>query len=369
MANTKITNPELFNLGANNTAATQLPVMTTTQRTAMTGLSIGEMIFNSTTDKVEYFDGTKWYGITYENTSPAALTFDFAMAAGGGAGGRYYYGGGGGAGGYRTSFGTGNLSGRNSAVLNAIDFTTLTDFRVVIGSGGTINPSTNGTYTQIFDHITGLFSHRCEGGGYGAGSTSTGAYAGNGGSGGGIDDYGGQVAAGTGTANQGYSGGSGVSGTFRYAGGGGGAGEPGTASSSTLVLAGKGGNGMQSLITGTSTYYAGGGGGASNAGVSAGGGLGGDGGGGQGAIYSYATPSMSAGTANTGGGGGGGTHSRGSDFYGAPGGSGFVILRYPAAVSLDIGTASASVLNASVAGNSSFKYSIITQSGDCKFLN
>jgi hypothetical protein len=40
--------------------------MTTTERIAMTGLSVGEMIFNSTTDKVEYFDGTKWYGITYE---------------------------------------------------------------------------------------------------------------------------------------------------------------------------------------------------------------------------------------------------------------------------------------------------------------
>ena len=65
MANTKITNPELFNLG-DSTSATQLPVMTTTQRTAMTGLSVGEMIFNSTTDKVEYWDGTKWYGITYD---------------------------------------------------------------------------------------------------------------------------------------------------------------------------------------------------------------------------------------------------------------------------------------------------------------
>ncbi len=65
MANTKITNPELFNLG-DSTSATQLPVMTTTQRIAMTGLSVGEMIFNSTTDKVEYWDGTEWYGITYE---------------------------------------------------------------------------------------------------------------------------------------------------------------------------------------------------------------------------------------------------------------------------------------------------------------
>jgi len=68
MSNTKITNPELFNLGANNTAATQLPVMTTTQRIAMTGLSVGEMIFNSTTDKVEYWDGTVWYSITNEVT-------------------------------------------------------------------------------------------------------------------------------------------------------------------------------------------------------------------------------------------------------------------------------------------------------------
>ena len=75
MANTKITNPELFNLG-DSTSATQLPVMTTTQRIAMTGLSVGEMIFNSTTDKVEYFDGTKWYGITYEVISEADLFGD-----------------------------------------------------------------------------------------------------------------------------------------------------------------------------------------------------------------------------------------------------------------------------------------------------
>jgi len=74
MANTKITNPELFNLG-DSTSATQLPVMTTTQRIAMTGLSDGEMIFNSTTDKVEYWDGTKWYGITYEAAGWSADLF------------------------------------------------------------------------------------------------------------------------------------------------------------------------------------------------------------------------------------------------------------------------------------------------------
>ena len=71
MANTKITNPELFNLGG-STSATQLPVMTTTQRDAMAGLSTGEIIFNSTTDKVEYWDGTVWYSITNEVTANPA---------------------------------------------------------------------------------------------------------------------------------------------------------------------------------------------------------------------------------------------------------------------------------------------------------
>jgi len=65
MAITKITTPELFNLQSNNTEGTRLPVMTTTQREAMTGMSNGELIFNSTTDSVEYYDlgATAWYKI------------------------------------------------------------------------------------------------------------------------------------------------------------------------------------------------------------------------------------------------------------------------------------------------------------------
>ncbi len=91
MANTKITNPELFNLG-DSTSATQLPVMTTTQRTDMTGLSVGEMIFNSTTDKVEYFDGTKWYGITYEvPVVPTQMYLDASNIASYNGGGSIWY--------------------------------------------------------------------------------------------------------------------------------------------------------------------------------------------------------------------------------------------------------------------------------------
>lgn len=75
MANTKITNPKLFNLGG-STSATQLPVMTTTERNAMTGMSNGELIFNSTTDSVEYYDlgAAAWYKIT---SIPAAADLKF----------------------------------------------------------------------------------------------------------------------------------------------------------------------------------------------------------------------------------------------------------------------------------------------------
>lgn len=68
MAITKITTPELFNLQSNNTEGTQLPVMTRAERIAMTGMSNGELIFNSTTDSVEYYDAgaAAWYKIDYE---------------------------------------------------------------------------------------------------------------------------------------------------------------------------------------------------------------------------------------------------------------------------------------------------------------
>jgi hypothetical protein len=42
--------------------------ITFTSSTPTGTISTGEMIFNSDTDKVEYWDGTKWYGITYEVT-------------------------------------------------------------------------------------------------------------------------------------------------------------------------------------------------------------------------------------------------------------------------------------------------------------
>ena len=57
MATTKITNPELFDLGSLNTAL-KLPSGTTAQRP--TSPSTGEWRYNTTTNLVEYYDGSAW---------------------------------------------------------------------------------------------------------------------------------------------------------------------------------------------------------------------------------------------------------------------------------------------------------------------
>ena len=52
--------------------------ITFTSSTPTGTISTGEMIFNSDTDKVEYFDGTKWYGITYEAAFPAGVQIAYS---------------------------------------------------------------------------------------------------------------------------------------------------------------------------------------------------------------------------------------------------------------------------------------------------
>ena len=123
-----------------------------------------------------------------------------------------------------------------------------------------------------------------------------------------------------GDAGQGCKGGDGFSGTYR-GGGGGGAGEPGQKPTSTD--SGKGGDGIESDITGESVWYAGGGGGGShtNGGIPSPGGAGGGGAGGKAA----SNANGAGGNATYYGGGGGGA------MKAAAGGSGYqgvVIVRY-----------------------------------------
>jgi hypothetical protein len=311
MANTKITNPELFNLG-DSTSATQLPVMTTTQRIAM--------------------------------NAPPTFNIDYLVVAGGGGGGPGYQAGGGGAGGMRTSFGTGNINGGLTAVENSLTLATGTSYTVQVGAAGAAGvgsfPSANrgGTGGDSGINGTGIAPITSQGGGGGASYNNAGQGGLNlqgspGGSGGGSAPNGGQTATGGVRVTnpiQGFDGGDSLSyATPYYGAGGGGAGGAGGVSNGANT--GLGGLGLESAITvasGTGPFYAGGGGGGSYYSTGGAPGVGGSGIGGNGGTTSPSLNAAGAGATNTGSGGGGGSN---NGNVGGAGGSGIVILRYPTA--------------------------------------
>ena len=67
MATTKITSPDLFNLGSLNTAL-KLPSGTTAERP--TSPSTGEWRYNTTTNLVEFWDGGAWRDLQSEDIPP-----------------------------------------------------------------------------------------------------------------------------------------------------------------------------------------------------------------------------------------------------------------------------------------------------------
>ena len=289
MANTKITNPELFNLG-DSTSATQLPVMTTAQRIAMNA----------------------------PITTP--FNIDYLVVAGGGGGGPGYQAGGGGAGGLLT-----NVGGTGLSLNTSVSYT------VTVGAGGAggasltgsgANKGSNGSDSQFASLPDAV------GGGGGASYwNGSNAFGLDGGSGGGAayTNFNTTTAksGGAATAGQGNAGGGVASGTYSSpykAGGGGGAGSAGINGTPDN---GNGGDGLLNNITGTSLFYAAGGG----AGGYNSAGSGGSSIGGSGSLGSTGTAPTS-GTANTGSGGGGAGN---TGVAGAAGGSGIVILRYPTA--------------------------------------
>ena len=260
----------------------------------------------------------QWRNIDEEAQPNPFVQYLVIAGGGGGASGRFS--GAGGAGGYRTNFGTGNISGGLSPVEAAKTLTLNTALNITVGAGGaggtgTQNPGSKGG-DSTFDNITS------EGGGFGTASISNNTTAGgDGGSGGASGDGSGSGLGGpggSGTAGQGFDGGRGchVGSDWAGGGGGGGAGSAGTDCVVATRVAGNGGDGLASSITGTSVTRAGGGGGGStNTGGAAG-----SGGGGQGNTGGAG----GAGTANTGGGGGG---ADGGGDAGGAGGSGVIILR------------------------------------------
>jgi len=291
-----------------------------------------------------YIDSTQgWLATSGINEGTDALStlpysVDFLVVAGGAGGGRENAGGGG-AGGYRNSYSTESSGGGGSSETN-LSFSAGTVYTITVGAGGPggqnqDDQGTDGLNSSISgSDITTITSIGGGGGGAGGGAVPTANLNGrSGGSGGGGGEYSpNQGSGGSGTANQGFAGGSGVYSHNYDGGGGGGAGSVG-ADSASDTIGGDGGNGLSSSITGSAVNRAGGGGGGGDTFGGAGGSsVGGNGGNGS----SGATNAI----INTGSGGGG---SREGTYLGANGSSGVVILRMPDANYSTITTGSPTV--------------------------
>jgi len=313
---TKITTPELFNLSSNNTAATQLPVFTTSTRPTPT---------------------------------TSTVQVDYLVVAGGGAGGGSalgnFAGGGGGAGGVRTSF-TPVSTPANYTILPTLSSSTGTAYNITVGAGGigVASASTKGGSgaNSVFETITAT-----GGGGGGVGQNDNGL---TGGSAGGTAPTT-STRTNSVSPTQGFRGGGAATGGSNYgSGGGGGGGAEGV--QGTNSKGGNGGIGFQTAITETATYYAGGGGGGTYkppSGATSEMGLGGLGGGGDALVRSVGEP----GTNGLGGGGGAATNGdgEGGNRAGGDGGSGIVILRYPTSSSSAIKTTGSLVYTESTGGS------------------
>ena len=247
-------------------------------------------------------------------------TAEFLVVAGGGGGGAVR-GGGGGAGGLRASYGS--VSGGGASAQTDLSLISGTTYTMTVGAGGAGEEGSGYSGSNGDDgsasSITGsdIDDVTTVGGGGGLGNGSGSINGRTGGSGGGMTSSQSGRTAGAGTANEGYAGGTWVSGSSC---GGGGAAAVGAAGDTSN--GGAGGAGLNITITGSSVGYAGGGGGGGGAGD--GGGTATHGGGAG--TGSGVTPAPS-GTANTGGGGGGVFDD--NNYVGGDGGSGVVIIRVP----------------------------------------
>ena len=269
-------------------------------------------------------------------------TVDYLVVAGGGSGGGDEGGvvasGGGGAGGLLSSFPEGP-GGPSPTSASSVPIGAGT-YAVAIGAGGAGGPTGAPTYGNPGSPSSIAFSSgtiTATGGGEGGRYNQPAGYPGGSGGGGGYIS--GTSNGGSGTSGQGYPGGTGVGGAEGGGGGAGGVGlnagfdPPGTDGGTGGI-----GMGFANIPTDYGTpgpsgplrYFAGGGGGGAEATLTPSvGGQGGYGGGGRGGERDAGPILASPGTANTGGGGGGGQNNDKVPSIGS-GGSGIVIIRYPA---------------------------------------
>jgi len=330
---------------ANGFVAMTSNVVTLVDDAAAFITATGGIILDRDGYRIHSFNTSSVLNITSTGAGLSKNMEILSIAGGGGGGGQPGQGGsGGGAGGYV-------YMPSVSAILG--------NLTVTIGAGGSTPGSggapfaANGSNTSVTGaNFANILSVGGGKGGLGA-NPGDNMPGGNGGSGGGSGYY--TANAGTGygfpgPAQQGFPGGSSVITTSPFTWttttGGGGAGAAGSSGTYTAGgNSGSGGIGKQTNISGSNVFYAGGGGGGiDQAGHEPRRGLGGNGGGGRGGLE---------GNVNSGGGGGGGEVATGHT-----GGSGIVIIRYPAlgtyAVIDNVGVARA------VTDNTIITYSVTT---------
>jgi hypothetical protein len=278
----------------------KLKQLTTAQIDALTGMTSGEMVYDSDVNTIKCFDGTDWQVLFKSTLFLSALVVGGGGAAGGGVSGQWY--GSGAAGGLlRVQSQSAGVSGGN--------------YTVTVGAGGATAGSQGNTSTFNTTNAAG-----------GGGTTSSR----------------------TGANNSDYSGSYYASGTKAGAG----AGAGGNASNddggigainNDFVNATQAGTYSIGEVSGSDVYWGGGGGGGDNGTGGLGGGANGTGGG-----------SGSPGTDNTGGGGGGAASSVGNN---SNGGSGIVIIKYSKQYDISIG---AGLFAANEFESGDYKYRIFT---------
>jgi len=289
----------------------------TSPLTAISGTQLltcqNQVIIDNSSNAIAINGGSRSDTVNPFTSTVKPSSVQYLVVAGGG-GGATQHGGGGGAGGL--------LQG-------ILPITIGTPLTVTVGGGGTGSAGTSSQaglvggsgQNSVFSSITS------SGGGGGAPYRYTSdiqGVAGGSGGGGCATDFSATSVGGQRIFGQGNNGGNGRPGTGSnyLAGGGGGAGTQGESPIGSSNVAGFGGAGIASAISGTVTTYAGGGGG----GTPNSGGIGGTGGVGGGGTGGSATVVGTAGTTNTGGGGGGAS---GQGITAYNGGSGIVIISYP----------------------------------------
>jgi len=288
----------------------------TARDAAITSPVEGQFAFLKSDDKVYFYDSSAWVEF-----SAGGVAVEYVVIGGGGAGGYSinFAGGGGSSGGYRCNV-VGENSGGNSSAEPAMSLLAGA-YSLIVGAGAT--GATPRYAIAAHGSVSKLGSVLALGGGPGATLDYVSGYSAGGASASALAERTGGI----GISFMSSAGGDAFNTTASNssAGGGGGAGAVG-ADAPTQLVAGDGGAGLASSITGSSVTRAGGGAGGSYY-------TGGTGGAGGGGAGGSANGVGTAGTANTGG-GGGGSASRAAFYAGSNGGSGVVIFGVPTGTSV-----------------------------------